>query len=135
MLGVALAVGWGLCERWSKPLVAGGAAVILLLGIRSSVQALTWQNRRTLYGHAVAISPQSASAHSNWGIVLSNAGDDVGAEAEYRRAIQIDPDFLAAHYNLAGILRAQNRLDELEQERKIVERIKEKQVAATQPAS
>jgi tetratricopeptide (TPR) repeat protein len=133
MFGIAFALAWVISRFSTRPVFIACALILILLGIRSTTQTLTWRNRRTLYGHAVQVSPQSATAHSNWGIVLSAGGDIESAEAEYRRAIQLDPDLLVAHYNLAGILRAQGRMEELERERQIVEQIKAKS-PATQPS-
>ncbi|MGA3018269.1 MAG: tetratricopeptide repeat protein, partial [Bryobacteraceae bacterium] len=51
------------------------------------------------------IRPDSAMAHNNLGYALSQMSDRLpDAVAEYRRALQLDPNYWNAHYNLAGAL-------------------------------
>src|SRR5205807_738129 len=56
--------------------------------------------------HAVALKPDYARAWCNLGIALIDAGQlspSSGIEA-YRKAIQLDPGFIAAHSNLVFAL-------------------------------
>ena len=43
--------------------------------------------------------------HSNLGILLKKKGDLAGAEAAYRRVIEIDPEHAEAHSNLGSLLK------------------------------
>ena len=56
--------------------------------------------------------PNDAEAHYNLGVTLQNLNRLDEAEASYRRALQINPDFAEVHYNLGIILQNLNRLDE-----------------------
>ncbi|MGC1481604.1 MAG: tetratricopeptide repeat protein [Chthoniobacterales bacterium] len=45
--------------------------------------------------------PGNARAHNYYGVTLGVKGWKDGAEAELRRAVEIDPEYRDAHYNLA----------------------------------
>ena len=52
-----------------------------------------------------------AVAHMNLGVLLMNHSEDFdGAEAAFRRAIEINPNYARAHYNL-GVLLEDHRKD------------------------
>jgi predicted O-linked N-acetylglucosamine transferase (SPINDLY family) len=54
--------------------------------------------------NAVALSPGNAEAHNNLGAVLNDLGRLDEAEASYRRALEIKPDFALAYSNLLFVL-------------------------------
>lgn len=54
-------------------------------------------------GSAVTHDPSNARAHNYLGVVLGRKGWLDGAEAELRRAVEIDAAYRDAHYNLAII--------------------------------
>ncbi|AFY64842.1 glycosyl transferase family 9 [Geitlerinema sp. PCC 7407] len=56
--------------------------------------------------------PTAAEALNAQGIAAQNAGDWQQAIAAYRQAIDLQPDFAQAHYNLGTALQAQKRDDE-----------------------
>lgn len=75
-------------------------AAWLTLGI------LYYENKRTdeaLAALAMATlhDPGNARAHNYYGVTLGLKGWRDGAEAELRRAVEIDPEYRDAHYNLA----------------------------------
>ena len=51
---------------------------------------------------------------SNYGILLKNLGKLQDAEILYRKAIEINPDFANAHYNLGNILKDFGKLKDAE---------------------
>lgn len=55
---------------------------------------------------------EAATTLKNQGNVLMSEGRVSEAEHLYRKAIQLDPNFMAAHYNLGNSLRFQNRFKE-----------------------
>lgn len=57
----------------------------------------------------VADRPADAAAHNDLGNLLLLAGDEEGAEAAYRRAIEMAPDHASYHYNLALLLQQTER--------------------------
>ena len=67
-----------------------------------------------LYRAWIASPPQAQAglafvANFNLGAALSTQGDGVGAQAAYRAAIAIKPDFFEAHINLGSQLELQSR--------------------------
>ena len=46
-------------------------------------------------------NPLSPKAHNYLGIVIKSIGWNNGAEAELQRAIELDPNYAGAHFNLA----------------------------------
>ena len=42
---------------------------------------------------------------SNYGVILQDIGELKEAELSYRKAIEINPDFAVAHYNLGNLLK------------------------------
>ena len=84
--------------------------------------ASTWLNLASTHGivreypqavaaaqQAVRVTPTSATAHFALGHFLDRNGDKAGAEAEYRRALQLDAKDAAPMVALARLLVGQNR--------------------------
>jgi tetratricopeptide (TPR) repeat protein len=61
------------------------------------------------------INADHPSAHMNLGILAFNQGNYTGAEAEYRKAIEIEPALTTPYVNLADLYRVMNRDREGEQ--------------------
>lgn len=55
------------------------------------------------YRRALAIAPETAEIHNNFGTTLYDQGDFKGAEEHYRQALRLRPDYPDAHFHLAGI--------------------------------
>ncbi len=55
------------------------------------------------------INADHPSAHMNLGILALNQGDYAGAEASYKKAIEIEPAFSGAYINLADLYRLMER--------------------------
>lgn len=70
----------------------------------SAVLYQTWLSRNA--------SPYAHAGYFNLGATLSNLGDRSAAEASYRRAIAIAPEFAHPHLNLGLILERNGKLDE-----------------------
>jgi protein O-GlcNAc transferase len=56
--------------------------------------------------------PDDASAHSNLGVALKNAGRPDEAVASYLRAIQLQPELADAHFNLGNVLKELGRFED-----------------------
>jgi serine/threonine protein kinase/tetratricopeptide (TPR) repeat protein len=63
-------------------------------------------------GRAVELAPDSADAHAARGTVLSLRDDHAAAEAEFQRAIALDPGLFEAHYSYARACFAAGRLED-----------------------
>lgn len=76
---------------------------ITLLATMAVITMLRNQDYRSevaLWQSTVRLSPHKARAHNNLGYALYEAGDVAGAEAAYRRALELDPDYWLAQRNL-----------------------------------
>src|ERR1043166_2954433 len=63
------------------------------------------------YRKEIAIQP-NAQVYSNLGVILEGRDDYVAADKMIRRAIELQPDFPEAHYNLGNLLADQLRFPE-----------------------
>jgi protein O-mannosyl-transferase len=87
------------------------AVVVVLFAARTIVRERDWRDERTFY-EATARGSRSAKAHWHLGLFRQRDGDFAEAEAEYRRALEILPDYDVARAHLARALRSQGRADE-----------------------
>ncbi|MBM3791451.1 MAG: tetratricopeptide repeat protein [Acidobacteria bacterium] len=115
-LGFNCAAAFLLCAGLSMPrwkTVSAVAAVVLLAGygLRTIDRNPDWQDHYRLFRSAVAASPHSYLAQSNYAAVLLNEKDDLrGAILHARKALEIVPEDPAAHFTLA---QASRRLGDL----------------------
>ena len=66
---------------------------------------------------------QDSRGYTDRGNELQKNGDLDGAIAEYRSALRLNPNFLAAHYNLGSVFQTQGRKAEAKEEFKEVLRL------------
>jgi Tfp pilus assembly protein PilF len=117
LVGIFVMVAWGLADlsyRWHcGPIAALAAAVILvLLLVQSSRQAAYWRDSGTLWAHAIEVTPNSALAHNNLGVVLEKEGRLANALAQFAAAVAIDDDYAIAHDNMGSVLERIGKKDE-----------------------
>lgn len=112
MLGISLILG-AIFARWDNTwLRAAGVAIVLALGVRAFDQAGTWQNDQTLFEHALAVNPRSALSRTNLAMHLFAHDDRAGALDQLEQAVQGDPDYAFARFNLARLLALEGRVDD-----------------------
>jgi serine/threonine-protein kinase len=71
-----------------------------------------WERAEGYHGRAVAVRPEAAVAHNNFGIVLAKKGQLDEAIREFRTALDLDPRYAAPHSNLGNTLKIKGQLDE-----------------------
>lgn len=64
------------------------------------------------YGRLLALDPRHAIALHNLGNIASKRGDNEGAIARYREALDVRPDYLLARFHLAQALQRTDRFEE-----------------------
>ena len=114
-VGIYLIVGFGLstcAQRWPKLAIPVAiTAVLLLMGciVVTRVQIGYWQDRITLYRHAIAVTENNYTAHSNLGAALferAAANQDrqgvIESTHEFERALAINPTIAATHDGIAA---------------------------------
>lgn len=55
------------------------------------------------FGRALALAPRDPAAHNNRGVALMNLGQQEAARGDFERALELDPCFFDARYNLLRI--------------------------------
>ncbi|MDI6795465.1 MAG: tetratricopeptide repeat protein [Desulfatibacillaceae bacterium] len=96
--------GEGLAQRLAAPkkAVALGAAILVAAaGTAGAMQAAVWQNRISLYSHAVNVTENNWFAHNRLAMALVEAGNYDEAWLHYSQSLEIRPDYAAAANNLA----------------------------------
>ena len=111
LIGVLIAVVWGVADS-----TAGWARQRFVLGllagaVLASCAALTWrqlgfwQNSETLFRHALAVTEGDFTSHYCLGYALAHSpGRQAEAIAEYRAAVQLDPNQADVHHALGKLL-------------------------------
>ncbi len=96
-MGVARALD---TARWrvALPLYA---ALALIWGTLSFVQAGTWQNNYSVFEHASRVNPGSWMAHANLGSAYDTDGNKSAAKTEFLAALQSNPRLWQMHVMLA----------------------------------
>jgi len=109
-IGLCVALAWGAAQtaaswphrRW---VCGAGSALLLAILIASAWrQATFWRDNKTLWTHAIACTSGNALAYTNLGNVLGSEGRLDEAIEYYRKAVQAQPDFFKAHFNLGNAL-------------------------------
>jgi len=87
--------------------------LILLLCCRvTEYQLQFWQDSEKLFTHAIAVTKDNAIAHINLGVSLEQENRQPEALAEYRKAIEIEPNRFQARNNVANLLASMGLRDE-----------------------
>jgi tetratricopeptide (TPR) repeat protein len=108
LIGVLMVVVWGLAEICAQcpPRLAFGVAALLFLAcaVRARNQVSVWENDRTLFGHALAVTKNNYVACIDLGYYYSKAGNAQAALKLYHGALEIAPADPTAMYDLGNTL-------------------------------
>lgn len=107
-MALCLGLGAGFAGLGRRQVLAGRLVMGCVLGSmlafwswRTVQQNAIWRSDRTLWEANVRCSPRSPRAWNGLGIVHSRAGQYSVAQAHFERALNLDPQFLYARFNLA----------------------------------
>ncbi len=93
-----------------KSLFALGGAVVVALGLRSSVRANDWRDGLTLYTAAARVAPASARVECTLAHLLRERGEADAAAPHAQAAIERLPDYGKAHAELGACLAARGAI-------------------------
>lgn len=108
-IGLFIILAWGLravvlrFPVTKKPAVVVAALAVCVYGILGFRQTALWRDDYTLFTHAVAVVPESATVHYGLGVAHVQRGDLVAAEQCFLRAIERQPAVPEAYSNLGAI--------------------------------
>ena len=85
---------------WRGTLVALGALLALLCGVRIVTRNRDWRNDVALYASTLRFSPDAYDMHDNLGTAYWDQGNDTAAEEEWNRALALHPDDPLVLHNL-----------------------------------
>lgn len=94
--------------------IAVAVPLLLLLGGRSMARSFDWKNGFTLYGHDVAIAPDSYDMENNYGVELFRHGRADEALPRFKRSTELAPHWTINWNNLGAAYERAGRLAEAE---------------------
>lgn len=118
LIGIFIIIAWGACDLLTKLkyhkyiIIISAAAILIVLSICSRIQVLYWHDSITLFEHALKVTEKNYTAHSCLAYVLYEQGKVDEAIAHNRLAIEFNPTYLDAQFNLGGIFFRQGNFPE-----------------------
>ena len=117
-IGLYVALAWGtadLAKRWPHrrlafATVSAVLAAVLMVGAWQQTQH--WRDSETLWTHTLACTSQNWMARYQFGLAMASNGQIDEAISQYRMALDILPDYVAANYKLGVTLAARGQADE-----------------------
>lgn len=79
------------------------AVIVLALGIRTIMRNNDWRNQDNLWLAAERTSPSSHQNHNNLGDLYARHGDYQKAIEEFKKAVELKPDYGDAFHNMANV--------------------------------
>jgi tetratricopeptide (TPR) repeat protein len=86
--------------------------ILVALLTRTVIRNIDWKNEDNLYIATAKTSPSSPNTHNNLGDVYGRQGNTEKAIEEFKKAIEIKPDYADAYHNLANTYHGIGRIDE-----------------------
>ncbi|MFZ1935147.1 MAG: tetratricopeptide repeat protein [Thermoguttaceae bacterium] len=117
-IGLTIGLAWAAadaCRTWPRfrPICAiATTSAVLILAVFAWRQTSYWRDSETLWTHTLACTRQNTVAHNNLGIALADRGRTGEAIEHYRKALDVNPDYVEAHNNLGIALADRGRIGE-----------------------
>jgi tetratricopeptide (TPR) repeat protein len=102
-------------ERRRQVFTYATAAACVLFFAFTVFQNETWSDDFAMAGQAIKHDPNRPFLYNYLGAMYGETGKMADAEAQYRRALELRPDYFDALTNLGDVYRAQNRFPEAEE--------------------
>ncbi len=117
-IGLYMAIAWGAAHaagswpyrRW----LFAGVSVLVVAGLTVCAwqQTRHWRDSTTLWSHTLTCASQNYIAHYNLGLAFAARGQVDEAIAQYRKALEIMPDYVEARTNLGNAFADRGQFDE-----------------------
>jgi tetratricopeptide (TPR) repeat protein len=118
LIGIFVIIAWGVPDMLSqysyrKPLLTLMAlSVLICLSLATRVQISYWRNSFALYTHALDATKDNIAVHYFMGNLYFKQGIFEQAADQFRKALQIYPDFIDGRQRLGMTLSSLGRQDE-----------------------
>ena len=114
-IGIYIIVAWGFHDltrnRIKSAYVAAAVAMaVCLLFVITRQQVTYWQNSKTLFERAIAVTDNNFVTHYNLGCILDGEGQKQAAMEQYEKALSINPYYARSHNNLGNNLLGMGQL-------------------------
>lgn len=117
-IGLYVAIAWTVARfcvampEFRATAITAGGMVIAGLMWQAGNQVSYWQNSQTLWSHTIAVTGPNAVAELNLGADFESKSEWDEALEHYQNAVNDDPGYAEAHYNLANVLIEKERVEE-----------------------
>lgn len=118
LIGIFILIIWAgadLAQRMTVPKEARtvvAIGILLAFAVIASRQTAVWENRSTLYGHAIAVDGENWLAWNNLGMTQFERGELQAALHSFTAAAWLNPSMSIAAYNAGSVLSRQQRYAE-----------------------
>ncbi|MCX6766940.1 MAG: tetratricopeptide repeat protein [Candidatus Moranbacteria bacterium] len=85
--------------------------IVATLSARTIIRNQDWKSEDTLWIATAQVAPSGQQIHNNLGDVYARQGDMQRAADEFKKAIEINPNYADAYHNLGNTYQQMNQLD------------------------
>jgi protein O-mannosyl-transferase len=112
MLGPAMLAGYLGTFAPIRAMAIAGVTLLLVLSILTYRQTRVWKDDISLWTQALKVNPESYLALSNRGAAWFRRGNLGMAEADFRAALALNPDYPDVQFNFGLVLARTGKSDE-----------------------
>ena len=118
LIGLFIMAAWGTADIVKnypyRQVILGSLALATIVGLTTVTidQLRYWQNGITLFRRNIATTAPHYISHYNLGVTLMDKGKYEEAIREFRKALQLKPDFPSVHNNLGVALQKKGELQQ-----------------------